>query len=97
MNLSGGKALVKSLVNEGVEVVFGIPGIQIYGIVAALRDEPSIRMVTTRHEQGSTYMADGYARASGKPGVALVVPGTGRLQPPLPASLMPSRAVRPCY
>ena len=75
--MSGGEALVKSLVNEGVEVVFGIPGIQIYGIVAALRDEPSIRMITTRHEQASTYMADGYARASGKPGVALVVPGVG--------------------
>ena len=53
---------------EGVEVVFGIPGIQIYGIVAALRDEPGIRMITTRHEQATTYMADGYARASGKPG-----------------------------
>ena len=75
--MSGGEALVKSLVNEGVEVVFGIPGIQIYGIVSALRDEPSIRMITTRHEQASTYMADGYARASGKPGVALVVPGVG--------------------
>ena len=75
--MSGGEALVKSLVNEGVEVVFGIPGIQIYGIVAALRDEPSIRMITTRHEQATTYMADGYARASGKPGVALVVPGVG--------------------
>ena len=62
---------------EGVEVVFGIPGIQIYGIVAALRDEPGIRMITTRHEQATTYMADGYARASGKPGVALVVPGAG--------------------
>ena len=73
----GGEALVKSLVGEGVEVVFGIPGIQIYGIVAALRDEPGIRMVTTRHEQATTYMADGYARASGKPGVALVVPGAG--------------------
>ena len=75
--MSGGEALVKSLANEGVEVVFGIPGIQIYGIVAALRDEPSIRMITTRHEQASTFMADGYARASGKPGVALVVPGAG--------------------
>ena len=53
------------------------PGIQIYGIVAGLRDEPSIRMITTRHEQATTYMADGYARASGKPGVALVVPGVG--------------------
>ncbi len=75
--MSGGEALVKSLVREGVEVVFGIPGIQIYGIVAALRDEPSIRMITTRHEQATTYMADGYARASRKPGVALVVPGAG--------------------
>ena len=75
--MSGGEALARSLVGEGVEVVFGIPGIQIYGIVAALRDEPGIRMVTTRHEQATTYMADGYARASGKPGVALVVPGAG--------------------
>ena len=77
VKMSGGEALVKSLVTEGVEVVFGIPGIQIYGIVAALRDEPCIRMITTRHEQATTYMADGYARASGKPGVALVVPGAG--------------------
>ena len=75
--ISGGEALAKSLVREGVEVVFGIPGIQVYGIVAALRDEPDIRMITTRHEQATTYMADGYARASGRPGVALVVPGAG--------------------
>ena len=77
VKMSGGEALVKSLVREGVEVVFGIPGIQMYGIVAALRDEPGIRMITTRHEQATTYMADGYARVSGKPGVALVVPGVG--------------------
>ena len=57
--------------------MFGIPGIQVYGIVAALRDEPGIRMITTRHEQAATHMADGYARASGEPGVALVVPGAG--------------------
>ena len=63
--MSGGEALAKSLAQEGVEVVFGIPGIQIYGIVAGLRDEPGIRMITTRHEQATTYMADGYARASG--------------------------------
>ncbi len=75
--MSGGEALAKSLANEGVEVVFGIPGIQVYGIVAGLRDEPELRMITTRHEQATTYMADGYARASGKPGVALVVPGVG--------------------
>ena len=75
--MSGGEALAKSLVNEGVEVVFGIPGIQVYGIVAGLRDEPGLQMITTRHEQATTYMADGYARASGRPGVALVVPGVG--------------------
>jgi len=77
VRLSGGEALAKSLAREGVEVVFGIAGIQIYGIVAGLRDEPGIRMITTRHEQAATYMADGYARASGKPGVAVVVPGAG--------------------
>ena len=77
VRMSGGEALVRSLVNEGVDVVFGIPGIQIYGVVAALRDEPGIRMITTRHEQATTFMADGYARASGRPGVALVVPGAG--------------------
>ena len=77
VTMSGGEALVKSLVKEGVEVVFGVPGIQIYGVVAALRDEPGIRMITTRHEQATTFMADGYARASGRPGVALVVPGAG--------------------
>lgn len=61
VQMSGGEALAKSLVGEGVEVAFGLPGIQICGIVAALRDEPGIRMVTTRHEQATKYMADGYA------------------------------------
>ena len=75
--MSGGEALAKSLVREGVEVVFGIPGIHMSGSVVAMRDEPSIRIITTRNESGSTHMADGYARASGKPGVALVVPGAG--------------------
>ena len=77
VKMSGGEALVKSLVREGVEVVFGIPGIHMNGIFAALRDEPNIRMVTTRHEAGATHMADGYARVSGKPGVTLIVPGAG--------------------
>ena len=77
VKMSGGEALAQSLVREGVEVVFGIPGIHVSGILTAIRDEPSIRMVTTRHEQGAAHMADGYARASGKPGVVLVVPGTG--------------------
>ncbi|MDE0592654.1 MAG: thiamine pyrophosphate-binding protein [Dehalococcoidia bacterium] len=75
--LSGGEALIKSLVREGVEVIFGLPGVQMYGIVAALRDEPSIKFVVTRNETATTYMADGYARTTGKPGVAMVVPGPG--------------------
>ena len=75
--MSGGEALVKSLVREGVKVVFGIGGIHISGIIVALRDEPSIRLITNRHEQGAACMADGYARASGEPGVILVVPGVG--------------------
>ena len=77
VKMSGGEALAKALVREGVEVIFGIPGVQLYGAVAAIRDEPGLRMVTTRHEQAATYMADGYARASEKPGVAFVVPGVG--------------------
>ena len=64
--MSGGEALVKSLAGEGVDVVFGIPGIQIYGIVSALREAPDIRLISTRHEQATTYMADGYARRVGE-------------------------------
>jgi len=75
--LTGGEALVQQLVREGARVVFGLPGVQLYGAIAALRDEPAIRFVTTRHEQATTYMADGYARAGGGFGVALVVPGPG--------------------
>ena len=75
--LSGGQALVKSLVREGVEYVFGLPGVQMYGIISALRDEPSIKLIVPRHEQATTYMADGYFRSTGKTGVALVVPGPG--------------------
>jgi acetolactate synthase I/II/III large subunit len=77
--MTGGQALVASLHREGVRVVFGLPGVQLYGAIAALRDEPRIRLVTTRHEQATTYMADGYARAGGGIGVALVVPGPGLL------------------
>ena len=75
--LSGGEVLAKALVHEGARVIFGLPGVQLYGAVAPIRDEPGLRFVTTRHEQATTYMADGYARAGGGFGVALVVPGPG--------------------
>ena len=79
MRMTGGEALAKQLQREGVRVVFGLPGVQLYGAMAALRDEKDIRFVLTRHEQATTYMADGYARAGGGVGVALVVPGPGVL------------------
>jgi acetolactate synthase-1/2/3 large subunit len=77
--MTGGEALVKSLAREGVRAVFGLPGVQLYAAIAALRDEPGIRFIVTRHEQATSYMADGYAKASGEFGTALVVPGPGLL------------------
>src|SRR5215470_2208955 len=79
--MTGGEALVKQLHREGVRVVFGLPGVQLYGAMAALRDEKDMRFILTRHEQATTYMADGYARAGGGIGVALVVPGRGAARP----------------
>jgi len=58
-------------------VVFGLPGDQLMAALDALVDVPEIRYIVTRHEQATTYMADGYARATGRPGVAMVVPGVG--------------------
>ncbi len=77
--MTGGEALVRSLFAAGVRVIFGLPGVQLYGVLAALRDEPRIRFIATRHEQATTFMADGYARAGGDFGTALVVPGPGLL------------------
>jgi len=77
--MTGGEVLVQSLYREGIRVVFGLPGVQLYGVMAALRDEPRIRFITTRHEQATSYMADGYARAGGDVGTGLVVPGPGLL------------------
>src|SRR5262249_53948531 len=75
--MTGGEAVVQALRHEGVEVVFGLPGVQIMGIYDAFYGQSDIRLMTVRHEQTTAYMADGYARVTGKPGVALVVPGPG--------------------
>ena len=77
--MNGAQALARSLAREGVEVIFALPGVQIMDAFDALYHEPSIRLVLVRHEQSAAYMADGYARTTGKPGVALVVPGPGAL------------------
>src|SRR5882672_12711432 len=78
--LSGAQALVRSLVGEGVEVVFGLPGVQLDWVFDALYTaRESIKTIHTRHEQATAYMADGYARTTGRVGVCLVVPGPGLL------------------
>ena len=75
--MTGGEALARSLYREGVRVIFGLPGVQLYHALDGLAKEPGIRFITTRHEQATAYMADGYARASGGVGTAMVVPGPG--------------------
>ena len=62
--MTGGQALAKSLYREGVRVIFGLPGAQLYYATDALFDEPGIRWISTRNEQATTFMADGYARAA---------------------------------
>jgi acetolactate synthase-1/2/3 large subunit len=80
MNMTGGQALAGQLVREGVRDVFGVPGVQLDWAVDALCERSAdIRFIVPRHEQAVTYMADGYARSSGRVGVGMVVPGPGTL------------------
>jgi 5-guanidino-2-oxopentanoate decarboxylase len=74
--LTGGQALVRLLANYGVDTVFGIPGVHTLELYRGLPGS-GIRHVLTRHEQGASFMADGYARVSGKPGVCFVITGPG--------------------
>ena len=76
-SMTGGQSLIHCLYNEGVKVIFGLPGVQIYHAIIPILDYPDMQFITTRHEQATTYMADGYARAGGKVGVAMVAPGPG--------------------
>jgi acetolactate synthase-1/2/3 large subunit len=79
-NLTGGQALVQQLKMEGVDVVFALPGVQLDWAFDALYEaREHMRVVHTRHEQATAYMADGYARTSGRVGACLVVPGPGLL------------------
>src|SRR5438094_4377 len=75
---SGGEAIVNGLVAHGVDTVFGLPGAQIYGLFDAFH-QAQLKVIGARHEQACGYMAYGYARATGKPGVFSVVPGPGVL------------------
>jgi acetolactate synthase I/II/III large subunit len=75
---SGGEAIVDGLVAHGVDTIFGLPGAQTYGLFDAFYQR-GLRVVGARHEQACGYMAYGYARATGRPGVCSVVPGPGVL------------------
>ena len=77
-SVSGGEAIVNGLVAHGVDTVFGLPGAQIYGLFDAFQ-QAQLRVIGARHEQACGYMAYGYARSTGKPGVFSVVPGPGVL------------------
>ncbi|MBI5080881.1 MAG: acetolactate synthase large subunit [Chloroflexi bacterium] len=77
MKRTGAQIIWECLIKEGVEVVFGYPGGTILPAYDAMLDYPSVHHVLVRHEQGGTHMADGYARASGKVGVAFATSGPG--------------------
>ena len=78
--MTGGQALARSLLVEGVDTVFALPGVQLdYAFDGLWEIRDRVRVLHTRHEQAAAYMADGYARTTGRPGVCLVVPGPGLL------------------
>ena len=91
MEFTGAQALVKSLEMQEVEVVFGLPGGAILPVYDPIIDSP-IRHVLVRHEQGAGHMAEGYAHATGRPGVAMVtaVPARPTSSPPLADAYMDS-------
>lgn len=80
MTKTGGELLSEQLIAEGVKTIFGVPGIQLdYAVDGLAQNRESIDFISARHEQGAAYMADGYARVAGRPGVCMVVPGPGLL------------------
>ena len=77
MKLTGAEILIESLKKEGVKHIFGYPGGVVLNIFDVLYDQKDLELILTRHEQGAAHAADGYARATGKPGVVLVTSGPG--------------------
>ena len=75
--MTGAEMVIKALVDQGVEVVFGYPGGAVLPIYDELFKQNHIKHVLVRHEQGATHAAEGYARSTGKPGVVLVTSGPG--------------------
>ncbi len=77
MKLSGAEIVIECLKKEGVDVVFGYPGGVVIPTYDVIQRTTGLRHILVRHEQGATHMADGYARATGRPGVVLVSSGPG--------------------
>lgn len=77
MKLSGSEIFVEALKREGVKTIFGIPGGVVLKIFDVLHQQNDIEVILTRHEQGAGHMAEGYAKATGQPGVALITSGPG--------------------
>ena len=77
MQKTGGQIVCESLIREGVEVIFGLPGGAILPLYQTLPEYPQLRHILTRHEQGAAHAADGYARVTGKPGVCWATSGPG--------------------
>src|SRR5260370_16316699 len=76
-HLTGAQAVIASLRAHGVDTIFGIPGVHTLSLYDAMRDETGLRHILARHEQGAGFMADGYARLSGRAGVACTITGPG--------------------
>src|SRR5262245_27566098 len=75
--MTGAQIVIESLLAEGVDTIFGYPGGAILPTYDALVQNPALRHILVRHEQGAAHMAEGYARVSGRPGVCLVTSGPG--------------------
>jgi acetolactate synthase-1/2/3 large subunit len=76
--MTGGDAIVDSLLRHGIDTIFGLPGVQMYGLFDAFaRNDNRLRVINARHEQTTAYMALGYAQSTGKPSAFTVVPGPG--------------------
>jgi len=75
--MTGAQIMIESLLAEGVDTIFGYPGGAILPTYDALVQNPALRHILVRHEQGAAHMAEGYARVSGRPGVCLVTSGPG--------------------
>ena len=77
LTMTGAEIVVRALCDQGVDTLFGYPGGAVLPIYDALFTTPELHHILVRHEQGAGHAAEGYARSTGKPGVALVTSGPG--------------------